>query len=205
VSAPVVQLAPQAPAVVQIVPQDPTTKYDPNTVYDLPRRAHALLGNPAPDFTMTLLDSGKEVKLSDYKGHPVVLDFWATWCPPCRFEMPWFEQLYEKYADDGLVVLGFDVGEKVAPDMAEETIRQFVTTGGVTFPILVAEAERNLAAQQPYSVMGYPTAFLIDKDGTVVDFHQGMFPNLVTLESRVAAILPGGATSADAGTPAVAP
>jgi thiol-disulfide isomerase/thioredoxin len=185
--------------VLTFATEDPTARYDPNTVYELPRRAHPLLEQAAPDFTMKLLATGEEVKLGDYAGKPVLLDFWATWCSPCRFEMPWFETLAQKHAEDGLVVLGFNVGEKVPPSMATQVIQQFVDGMGLTFPILIGE--ESLAVQRTYSVMGYPTLFLIDASGTVVDFHQGMFPNQVTLESRLQAILPEGqAGAAAAGT-----
>jgi thiol-disulfide isomerase/thioredoxin len=172
---------------------DPRNRYDPNTVYDLPRLAHPLLGKPAPDFTVTDFATGTAVSLSDFKGHPVLLDFWATWCGPCRYEMPWMESVQQKYADAGLEVLGFNVGEKVAPSMVQQQIQQFVDQYGLTFTVLVGE--QNFEVQQAWSVAGYPSAFLIDKDGVVVDYHRGMFPNQVTLESRLAAILPGGQDS----------
>jgi thiol-disulfide isomerase/thioredoxin len=158
-------------------------RYRDDIVYDLPQRPHPLRGKPAPDFTMTRLDTGEQVKLSDYAGQPVLVDFWATWCPPCRLEMPWLEAISEKYADDGLVVLGFNVGEKVPESMAEQTIRDFVDEYGLTFPILVDE--QNFEVQRDWTVTGYPAAFFIDREGTIVDFHQGMFPNRLTLETRL--------------------
>lgn len=170
--------------------QDPRNRYDPNTVYELPQRPHPLLDQPAPDFTMTLFGTGETVSLSDYAGQPVLIDFWATWCPPCRYEMPWMQAVYEKYQDDGLVVLGFNVGEKVADSMVDQTIQDFVDQYGLTFPILVDE--QDFEVQRAWAVAGYPAAFLVSPDGIVVDFHQGMFPNQVTLESRLASILPGG-------------
>jgi thiol-disulfide isomerase/thioredoxin len=175
------------------VPQaalDPRSRYDPNTVYDLPIRAHPLVGQPAPDFTVVDFATDQEVSLSDFAGQPVLIDFWATWCPPCRYEMPWLQAVYEKYQDQGLVVLGFNVGEKVAPSMVKDTVGQFAEQYGITFPILYGE--QDFEVQRAWSVGGYPAAFLVGVDGTVVDFHQGMYPNQVTLESRLATILPGG-------------
>jgi thiol-disulfide isomerase/thioredoxin len=77
--------------------------------------AKALLGKPAPSFTLVDLD-GKKVSLADYKGHAVVLNFWATYCGPCKLEMPWFQDLQNKYKDKGLVVLGLDQDDGMMPD-----------------------------------------------------------------------------------------
>jgi thiol-disulfide isomerase/thioredoxin len=82
-------------------------------------------GVQAPDFTLLTLD-GNKVKLSDYRGKAVLLNFWATWCPPCKVEMPWFEELQKQYGKDGLVVLG------VAMDDSEPaTIAKFASELGV--------------------------------------------------------------------------
>lgn len=191
-------LGPDGSQIFELPNQGLTGRYDPDVVYDLGRRPHALLGQPAPDFTAALLGTGEQVSLSDYAGRPVLLDFWATWCPPCRVEMPFFQQAYEEYADDGLVLLGIDVGEKVPPEMAEQTIQTFVDSMGLTFPILLEGDDFQI--QRAYSVVGYPTAFLINAEGIVVDFHQSMFPNYVTLESRLAPILPEGAVEASGAT-----
>jgi thiol-disulfide isomerase/thioredoxin len=162
---------------------DLSGRFRPDIVYDLPQRSHPMRGQPAPDFTMTLLGTNEQISLSDYAGRPVLIDFWATWCPPCRIEMPYFQSVHEKYADDGLVILGFNVGEKVPESLAEQQIQDFVTSNGLTFPILVGE--QDLEVQRAWSVMGYPSAFFVSRDGVIVDIHQGMFPNQLTLESKL--------------------
>src|SRR5690242_16222960 len=88
-------------------------------------------GKEAPDFVLKDLD-GKKVKLSDYRGKAVLLNFWATWCPPCKVEMPWFVDLQKQYGNDGLVVLG------VAMDDSEPgTIAKFANEMGVNYPVLL--------------------------------------------------------------------
>ena len=80
-----------------------------------PRAFHPLLQQPAPDFNMTLLETGQPVKLSDYRGKPLLINFWATWCPPCRYEMPWLQNAYAAHKDKGFELLAVDAGERVWP------------------------------------------------------------------------------------------
>lgn len=116
------------------------------------------VGDRAPDFTITL-DNGETVKLSDLRGQIVLLNFWGTWCPPCRREMPDFEALYKDYKDEGFVVLALaerDTADKVAQFRAEE---------GLTFWIALDEDER---INDLYAVPGQPSSFLIDQEGVIV-------------------------------------
>jgi thiol-disulfide isomerase/thioredoxin len=159
------------------------------TVVDLPVPNHPLLDQPAPDFTMTLLSTGEEVSLSDYAGQSVMINFWSTWCPPCRFEMPWVQQAADGHADEQFVVLAVDAGERVPPSMVEDTIRQYVDSMGLTFPVLWGD--NTFQVQREWTVMGLPATFFVAPDGTVVDLHQGMFPNQATLEDRVVRLLAG--------------
>ncbi|MGA2905548.1 MAG: TlpA disulfide reductase family protein [Candidatus Korobacteraceae bacterium] len=117
-------------------------------------------GLPAPDFTLLSLD-GSQVKLSDFRGKAVLLNFWATWCPPCKIEMPWFEDLQKQYAKDGLVVLG------VAMDDSEPaTIAKFASELGVNYPVLLGTDQ----VSDDYGDVQYlPTTFYIGRDGTIVD------------------------------------
>ncbi|PGT79576.1 thiol-disulfide oxidoreductase ResA [Bacillus sp. AFS040349] len=116
-------------------------------------------GDIAPDFQLQTLD-GETVRLSDYKGQGVFLNFWATYCPPCKEEMPYMQNQYEEFKDKGVTILAIDVGE---PKL---TVEKFVKRHGLTFPILLDQNEDVLDS---YGVGPIPVTFLIDKDGKVVD------------------------------------
>jgi peroxiredoxin len=122
-------------------------------------------GVPAPDFTLPSLD-GRKVKLSDYRGKAVLLNFWATWCPPCKVEMPWFADLQKQYAQDGFVVLG------VAMDDTEPaTIAKFASQLGVNYEVLLGTDK----VSDDYGDVQYlPTTFYIGRDGTIVDKSTGL-------------------------------
>jgi thiol-disulfide isomerase/thioredoxin len=102
--------------------------------------------------------SGEEVNLSDYLGKIVVLNFWATWCGPCREEMPLFEQAQQQYGSDDLVVLAVNVREGAS------SVRSFVERFALTYPILLDE--RGSVARR-YRVRSFPTTYFIGRDGTV--------------------------------------
>ncbi len=170
----------------QIAPQQ---RMDPNAIYPIAERFHPLKDQPAPDFTMRLLGTDEEVSLSDFQGQPVLINFWATWCPPCRAEMPWIESIYQKYKDAGLVVLAVDAGEKVPPSMVEETVQRYVTGSQLTFPVLLGDNTYDV--QREYSVYGLPGTVLVTPEGTIAEYHSGMYPNEATLEDRIKGIMPG--------------
>ena len=114
-------------------------------------------GTEAPDFTLPTLD-GEMVSLASYRGQPVLLNFWATWCPPCRAEMPAMQRVYETYRDDGFVVLAVNVRE------SEEPVRAFIEELGLTFPILMDEKGD---VTNTYRVYGLPTTYFLDREGRV--------------------------------------
>ncbi len=122
-------------------------------------------GIEAPDFSLLTLD-GKKVKLSDYRGKAVLLNFWATWCPPCKVEMPWFVDLQKQYDKDGLVVLG------VAMDDSEPgTIAKFASEMGVNYPVLLGTDK----VSEAYGDVQYlPTTFFIGRNGAIVDKLTGL-------------------------------
>ena len=122
-------------------------------------------GMPAPDFTLTSLD-GRKVKLSDFRGKAVLLNFWATWCPPCKEEMPWFEELQRKYGNDGLVVVGVALD-----DSDPATIAKFASDLGVNYPVLLGT---NQVSDDYGDVQYLPTTFYIARDGTIVDKMTGL-------------------------------
>ncbi len=156
-------------------------------------------GALAPDFLLEALDSD-ETRLSDYRGQPVVLNFWATWCVSCRKEMPQFIEAYDAYRDDGLVVIGLNLQE------SESIIRPFADEFGIDFPVLI---DRDGEVGDDYRLLGLPTTFFIDRDGVVESVFIGQFEAEVQgtnvqgaigqsdLEERIAAILAPGEGDGD--------
>lgn len=118
----------------------------------------------APDFTLTSTD-GETFTLSALRGRPVILNFWATWCPPCRAEMPAFEQAWQRYKADGLVILGVDQGESKA--VVERFARQEI---GTTFPLLLDQTTEIGAI---YGVRALPTTVFIDAEGRIQELKVG--------------------------------
>jgi len=118
-----------------------------------------LKGKPAPAFTLVNLE-GKKVSLSNYKGRPVIVNFWATWCAPCKLEMPWFEEFRQKYHGQGFEILG--IAEDDAPkDEIEKTAKRI----NVTYPILLTDGK---VAPAYGGVDQLPMSFYIDRKGVVV-------------------------------------
>jgi thiol-disulfide isomerase/thioredoxin len=121
----------------------------------------------APDFQLALYEGQRiggasTLRLSDYRGRPVVVNFWATWCAPCRAEMPALESVYEHFNDDGLMVIGVDMGV-AGPTSNQETV-EFLKEVGVTYPVGHAGSAQVGA---DYSVVGLPTSVFIKPDGTI--------------------------------------
>lgn len=122
-----------------------------------PQTMTALAGEPAPDFSLPDVD-GKRYRLSELRGRVVLVNFWATWCPPCRREMPSLQRLWEQLKDRGVTILAIDVGED------EDTIFGFSFATGTTldFPILL-DRESKVIEQWP--VRALPTSFVVDRAG----------------------------------------
>jgi thiol-disulfide isomerase/thioredoxin len=114
----------------------------------------------APDFELQSLD-GKTIHLSDFRGKAVLLNFWATWCQPCKIEMPWFEQLQKQYAPAGLQVIGVAMD-----DAGKEDIAKFAKNLGVDYPILLGKESVGDAYG---GVQFLPATFYVARDGRVVD------------------------------------
>lgn len=121
-----------------------------------------LLNQAAPDFELKTLD-GERVRLSDLRGHPVLLNFWASWCGPCRRELPTLSQLNDQYKDKGLVILGVN-------DEGKGTARRYAEQARLSFPTL---DDSGLRAHRLYRVYNIPSVFLIDRNGKVVLFFKG--------------------------------
>lgn len=127
-----------------------------------------------PSIDFTLKDQyGNEHKLSDYKGKTVFLNFWATWCPPCKAEMPDIQKIYESYeaeGEDALVVLGV-ASPNIGGEGSEEEIQAFLEENGYTYPVLMDTTGEVFAS---YGISSYPTTFMIDRDGNVFGYVSGM-------------------------------
>ena len=138
------------------------------------------VGNQAPDFQLQSLD-GQTVSLGDLQGKPVLINFWATWCSPCRGEMPYIQEIYEEWSDRGLVVLAINIGE--SSSKAEE----FMQSYNLSFTVLL-DTKQDVA--QKYNIQYIPTTFFIDKDGIIQDKLIGAFQNKTQIENRLSKIMP---------------
>jgi peroxiredoxin len=117
-----------------------------------------LAGAPAQSFPVKRIDGSPDA-LENYRGRVVVMNLWATWCPPCREEMPALQKLYEEYRAQGVVVLGIDQGE------ASRVAAKYAREHGVTYPILIDEDQQYGRA---YAAVGLPTTIVIGRDGHIV-------------------------------------
>ena len=113
----------------------------------------------APDFTLETLD-GESMKLSDLRGKAVLVNFWATWCPPCRAEMPSFEKAYHDYEEQGFVIVAVNA---TAQDNAND-VEAFIKEFGLSFPVVL---DKDGAVNQLYQVRSLPTSFFVDKEGVI--------------------------------------
>jgi thiol-disulfide isomerase/thioredoxin len=141
---------------VELIPDGAKGKDDDGASIETPK----MQGKQAPDFTLVDLD-GKKVSLSDFKGRPVLVNFWATWCGPCKVEMPWFEEFRKQYSGQGLEILGLaddvDAGKDKIAKAAQQT--------GVTYPILLTDGK----VQQAYGGLDVlPVSFYVDRTGKVM-------------------------------------
>lgn len=136
------------------------------------RSGSSMEGREAPSFTLTNL-AGKEVSLQDYRGNIVMLDFWATWCAPCRRAHPDIQELYEEYKEDGVVVLGIN-------NEGRNTARQYMQKHDYSFPTLLDTTD---ATAREYGVNAMPYYFVIDRDGKISSEIVGYHPKSDMLEA----------------------
>jgi peroxiredoxin len=139
-------------------------------------------GFVAPDFALEALD-GRTIALSELRGQVVLINFWATWCPPCRAEMPAIQQVYEQYRDQGFEVLVVNVQELDAQMSA------FVEERGLTFPVL---ADRDGSVSNVYQVTSIPTTFFVDRSGVIQEIIVGGPLARALIESKITALLAEG-------------
>ncbi|WP_458412632.1 thiol-disulfide oxidoreductase ResA [Schinkia sp. CFF1] len=121
------------------------------------------IGDKAPNFVLKDLN-GKEIEFDSYRGKGVFLNFWGTWCKPCEREMPYIENQYKQFKDQGVEVLAVNVGEP------ELSVQKFIDRKGLTFPVVI---DKDLEVLEAYGVNPLPTTFLVDKDGKIVDIITG--------------------------------
>ncbi|PIC63693.1 thiol-disulfide oxidoreductase [Sporosarcina sp. P13] len=126
-------------------------------------------GDLAPDFELTTLD-GKTAKLSDYRGKMVLLNFWASWCPPCRSEMPHMETYYKEHSElENVEILAVNMTK--TEKNKEQSAKDFVEEYQLTFPILL---DKKSDVMKMYQVKVYPTTYIINEEGVITD--KAMFP-----------------------------
>lgn len=129
--------------------------------------AHAVAPkDAAPDFTLKSLD-GTNLRLEEYRGKVVLINFWASWCGPCRQEMPVLDRLHQRYADTGFAVLGVNVEGQEAP------ARALLAKMPVSFPVLIDEGQK---VSEQYDLEAMPSTVVIDRDGVVRYVHRGYTP-----------------------------
>jgi len=121
---------------------------------------------PAPDFTLKSLD-GVNLRLEEYRGQVLLINFWASWCGPCRQEMPVLDRLHQRYVDAGFAVLGINVeGE-------EKPARELLEKVPVTFPVLIDSGQ---LVSELYDIQAMPSTIVIDRDGVIRYIHRGYRP-----------------------------
>jgi len=128
--------------------------------------AAVTIQDTAPDFTLKSLE-GSNLRLEEYRGQVVLINFWASWCGPCRQEMPLLDRLHQRYVDTGFAVLGINVEGEVAP--AQELIDKVP----VTFPVLIDEGQ---LVSELYKLEAMPSTVVVDRDGVVRYIHRGYKP-----------------------------
>jgi cytochrome c biogenesis protein CcmG/thiol:disulfide interchange protein DsbE len=137
------------------------------------------IGHPAPDFTLNDLD-GNAVRLSDFRGKVIFLNFWAVGCPPCRFEMPVMEEVYQEYRDKDVVIIGVDLDGPVS--IVRDYVRDYVEVNGYSWTFVI-DGTGEVAFD--YMVSGIPASFFIDKDGVIRALQVGAMSRF-TMEAKLA-------------------
>ncbi|MFQ5921660.1 MAG: peroxiredoxin family protein [Anaerolineales bacterium] len=150
----------------------PVNSVDPSTLEVAPTQ-----GALAPEFSLTNLE-GEQISLSELRGHPVLINLWATWCAPCRIEMPHIQDRFERYADDGFLVLAVDFDEPAG------LVEEFRDELGLTFDLLL---DPGAEVQELYRNRSYPSSFFVDENGVIQVQHIGVMTE-GQLDKNLAAI-----------------
>jgi peroxiredoxin len=141
-----------------------TAQATPQRSTEQPAPREAAVGEIAPDFTLIDIRDDEQISLSQFDGRPVMLNFWATWCPPCRKEMPLLQDAYEEHQGDGLIILTIAVSDKA------NNVLDFSDQHDLTFPLLI-DTKDQVAVQ--YKVLGIPTSYFIDSNGVITSVQVG--------------------------------
>jgi cytochrome c biogenesis protein CcmG/thiol:disulfide interchange protein DsbE len=135
--------------------------------------------NAAPDFALKDADN-KTVSLADYRGKVVLLNFWATWCPPCKVEIPWFIEFEKQYKDQGFAVLGVSLDEA-----GWEAVKPYIESSRINYPVLMGDA----TIDQTYGpIETLPTTFLVDREGRIAAVHTSL-PERAEYEAQIQELL----------------
>ncbi len=170
------------PTIFAMLPQAIVTSNQPSpTASDTPDvPVGTRVGQIAPDFRLKDL-SGKEVALSDFRGKVVILNFWATWCGPCRSEIPAIRAVSERYKEYDLTVVAVDLGE------TSGTVSSFVKDFDMQFPVLL---DTNISVARQYGIFSIPTTLFLDGQGVIREAHTGIMTQSY-IEQVLAKLLPG--------------
>ncbi len=138
------------------------------------------IGNRAPNFQLQNL-AGENISLEALRGSPVLINFWATWCGPCKIEMPYLQQIYDSQSAKGLVLYAIDVGE------SGTVAGKYLADNNLSLPVLL-DTDRKVTTA--YGITAIPTTFFIDRNGIIRQKFIGAFPNKEAIESQLSKILP---------------
>lgn len=138
------------------------------------------VGDIAPDFELANLD-GEIISLSDLRGSPVLLNFWATWCPPCREEMPYLQQVYQEWSPKGLELLTVNIGE------SSSSVKGFLEANELSLPVLL-DSTKEVADW--YNITAIPVSLFIDEEGVIRVKIIGAFPSKRAIEQSLTKIIP---------------
>jgi peroxiredoxin len=150
-------------AATRVQPQQPASAADTPAQPPAQREPAPLQDHPAPDFRLTTLE-GDELALSDLRGQVVLVNFWATWCPPCRAEMPAIQSAYEQYDEQGFTVLAVNMREQ------PQQVQQFMQQYELTFPALL-DSTGSVGGQYRANVL--PSSFFVDRQGIIRSVYRG--------------------------------
>ena len=172
---------PQVTTTPSTVTTPPATTTTPPTATIPAIPTGVSIGNLAPDFELKTL-TGENITLSSLRGKPVLLNFWATWCPPCKAEMPFLQQINDTWKPKGLVILEVDVGEK------KGQVETFMT--GLNLSMQVALDTDMKVTSKSYLIGAIPTTFFIDKNGVIRQKNVGGYLSRAAIEAELPNIMP---------------